>query len=137
MSLEKVFSDLSFPCYTSLLSLSPYSPFHFSLLLSKLKITLQIIYRSLLAWAQLAAGFGHYFSHYHTPIISCKELTDSTNTAFLNNVSNYLFFLAQPVTVGWGKKATQFHGSLGKSAAQQQQQQVRERERVSVYLTSC
>ena len=132
-----IYLSLATPLF---LSLSPSSFFHFSLLLSKLKLTLQIIYRSLLALAQLAAGFGHCFSHYcstHTPIISCIKLTDSTNTAFLNNVSNYLFFLAQPVTVGWGKKATQFHGSLGKSAAQQQQQQVRERERVSVYLTSC
>ena len=128
-----IYLSLATPLF---LSLSPYSPFHFSLLLSKLKLTLQIIYRSLLALAQLAAGFGHCFSCYcstHTPIISCIKLTDLENTVFLNNVSNYLFFLAQPVTVGWGKKATQFHGSLGKSAAQQQQQQVRERESQCVF----
>lgn len=27
--------------------------------------------------------------------------------------------LAQPITVGWGKKETQFHGSLGKQSAKQ------------------
>ena len=30
---------------------------------------------------------------------------------------NFVSFLAKPVTVGWGKKATQFHGSLGKPTA--------------------
>ena len=31
---------------------------------------------------------------------------------------------AKPITVGWGKKETQFHGSLGKPTAQQLTQQV-------------
>ena len=33
-------------------------------------------------------------------------------------VAFLLFFSAQPITVGWGKKETQFHGSEGKQAAQ-------------------
>lgn len=31
---------------------------------------------------------------------------------------SFVSFAAEPVTVGWGKKATQFHGSLGKPTAE-------------------
>jgi hypothetical protein len=30
-----------------------------------------------------------------------------------------IFFPAKPMTVGWGKKETQFHGSQGKPKAEQ------------------
>ena len=33
-----------------------------------------------------------------------------------------MFFPAQPITVGWGKKETQFHGSEGKQAAVKKQE---------------
>ena len=32
--------------------------------------------------------------------------------------------LAEPITVGWGKKETQFHGSAGKEAAKQKRAEV-------------
>ena len=35
-----------------------------------------------------------------------------------------LWVLAEPINVGWGKKETQFHGSLGKAATQSKQQEV-------------
>ena len=35
-----------------------------------------------------------------------------------------LWLVAEPINVGWGKKETQFHGSLGKAAAQSKQQEV-------------
>ena len=35
-----------------------------------------------------------------------------------------LCVLAEPINVGWGKKETQFHGSLGKAAAQSKQPEV-------------
>lgn len=35
-----------------------------------------------------------------------------------------VYVLAEPINVGWGKKETQFHGSLGKAAAQSKQEVV-------------
>ena len=32
-------------------------------------------------------------------------------------IYQFLLPTAEPVTVGWGKKETQFHGSLGKQSA--------------------
>ena len=33
------------------------------------------------------------------------------------NENNSWYYLDAPVNVGWGKKETQFHGTLGKEAA--------------------
>ena len=42
-----------------------------------------------------------------------------------------VYVIAEPINVGWGKKETQFHGSLGKAAAQSKQEVV-----VLVYVIS-
>ena len=34
----------------------------------------------------------------------------------------FLLLVAKPITVGWGKKETQFHGSEGKQAAVKKQE---------------
>lgn len=44
-----------------------------------------------------------------------------TNNHFHNFI---LYVIAEPINVGWGKKETQFHGSLGKAAAQTKQKEV-------------
>jgi elongator complex protein 1 len=49
-------------------------------------------------------------------------LSLSRSKICISSVSNYfLVYKDQPISLGWGTKATQFHGSLGKSAAQASQ----------------
>ena len=36
----------------------------------------------------------------------------------------FISLVAEPINVGWGKKETQFHGSLGKAAAQSKEKEV-------------
>ncbi len=59
-----------------------------------------------------------FFKKSHCFSKTLEKVLKSLNDILLSNLSSnfYIHFLAKFVSVGWGSKETQFHGSEGKDA---------------------